>query len=132
MMVIPWQFSLPEDGISLDKDVTVSLELRTHKTDGILMIADDTSGSPVMSLQLKEGQVGNGATYTVMSTYDFKTITFFDAIQRHKFLYWITVYICGIKGFVFIKHIILLIKKIRRFLQSIFFFRRKLRAIFII
>ena len=53
------QFFNSENGISLDKDVTVSLELRTHKTDGTLMIADGSNGSPIMSLQLMDGQVGS-------------------------------------------------------------------------
>ena len=43
----------------MDKDITVSLELRTHKTEGILMIADGSNGSPIMSLQLTDGQVGS-------------------------------------------------------------------------
>ena len=53
------QFSTPEKGISLDEDITFSLEFRTHKTDGTLMIADGTNGSPVISLELKNGQVGS-------------------------------------------------------------------------
>ena len=42
----------------LPDDIDVSLEFRTHKTDGLLMMFDGTDGSQTMVLELHQGQVG--------------------------------------------------------------------------
>ena len=42
----------------LPDDIDVSLEFRTHKTDGLLMMFDGTDGSQTMVLEIHEGQVG--------------------------------------------------------------------------
>ena len=50
----------------LPSDIDVSLEFRTHKTDGLLMIFDGTDGSQTMVLELHQGQVSASCFLTLI------------------------------------------------------------------
>ena len=54
----------------------MSLKLRTHKTEGTLLIIDGNNGSPIMSVILQNGQVSYegvfGDNYRIISSFSIE------------------------------------------------------------
>ena len=66
----------------LPSDIDVSLEFRTHKTDGLLMMFDGTDGSQTMVLELHQGQVGASCFANFYIMVDVKKIQTLVACQK--------------------------------------------------